>query len=602
MTRILIFLEKKINNFFVSAADELEKYFLLNFKRIQSDIGFSYGDSHGLVKFQKGVYRINCVDCLDRTNVVQRWLAESVVKDEMVRIGCLLPEDNVPLRLKTALKNMWHENGNTISRQYTGTDALKGDVTKTGKREMTGFLRDGVNSLERRYVMAQFRDSILQCVIDLLTLGYSDEPGFSIESQIVEVAKKRIDQTDEFWSAWIVDHMESHVELSSQNPRNRLFPVAWTLSKGSEDIVTFHVLMVCSNNFYLVYVQNRLEKLKVVKCFKVPIRDLESLAFGTILNSGSEVCCLQIFHPIPTTASGITTTNQITLKPVDLDEATLGNPVPKSSDTETGDMKPSNSDEDLQMQLTNPENCSDEYSKSRATVDKIVEDFAKARSRLSLSIKVKSGQLEVASAEHLSMINPSRKMSAQNAADKLKGFLTAGVNRTESNIERTRSSEDVQMQSDSRSYSQNTNSMFMKSSQFLNRIKPKEFLGRFQNGNSNSNSNANDETDSFNRMSQSGLRRQSISDSNLSSNDSILNIELANSSITDTNDTTSTRDSQENIGPYKMSTVKVENELATNGAKLQVVEVQEYVSVQHDQKTLVKRLQSKDCKTMVCFL
>ncbi|XP_075259545.1 phosphatidylinositide phosphatase SAC2-like isoform X2 [Convolutriloba macropyga] len=550
-------------------ADELEKFFLDNFRGVQNHIGFSYGDHQGLVKFQKGVYRINCVDCLDRTNVVQRWLAESVVKDEMVRIGCLLPEDNVPMRLRAALKNMWHENGNAISRQYTGTDALKGDVTRTGKREMTGFLRDGVNSLERRYVMAQFRDTILQCVIDLLTLGYSDEPGFNMEAQIIEIAKKRIEQSDEFWSAWLVDHLESHVDVSPQNTRNRLFPVNWTLSKDSETAATFQVLIISSNNFYLVYVLSRPDKLKVVKVFKIPVVDLDSLAFGTVLNSGSDACCLQIFHPIPTTASGITTVNQITLKPVDLDEASPNGQAAKNAANGVKFSENGGSNENLNQhsnhpgseeeQLCYPERGSEEYSKSRAIVDKIVEDFAKARSRLSLSIKVKSGHLEVASSDQISMLTAGRKLSAQAAADKLRGFLSVGGNKSDNGgMERTRSSEDV-LNSSSKSFTSPTNSVFVKSSQFLNRIKPKEFLGRLNSSNNNSNIAGDNDQDVFdggrygsiNTETHLGLRRQSNSESNLSSTDSILNIELANSSSSAVadghDDPNSMRNSQEDI-------------------------------------------------------
>lgn len=35
------------------------------------DMGYCWRDKEGLICSQKGVFRVNCIDCLDRTNVVQ---------------------------------------------------------------------------------------------------------------------------------------------------------------------------------------------------------------------------------------------------------------------------------------------------------------------------------------------------------------------------------------------------------------------------------------------------------------------------------------------------------------------------------------------------
>jgi len=34
-------------------------------------MGYTWKDQYGVICEQKGVFRVNCVDCLDRTNVVQ---------------------------------------------------------------------------------------------------------------------------------------------------------------------------------------------------------------------------------------------------------------------------------------------------------------------------------------------------------------------------------------------------------------------------------------------------------------------------------------------------------------------------------------------------
>ena len=44
---------------------------------------------------------------------------------------------------------MWANNGDALSRQYAGTNALKGDFTRTGERNLSGLMKDGVNSASR---------------------------------------------------------------------------------------------------------------------------------------------------------------------------------------------------------------------------------------------------------------------------------------------------------------------------------------------------------------------------------------------------------------------------------------------------------------------
>jgi len=44
---------------------------------------------------------------------------------------------------------LWANNGDALSRQYAGTNALKGDFTRTGERNLSGMMKDGVNSASR---------------------------------------------------------------------------------------------------------------------------------------------------------------------------------------------------------------------------------------------------------------------------------------------------------------------------------------------------------------------------------------------------------------------------------------------------------------------
>ena len=86
----------------------------------------------GLICEQQSVFRINCVDCLDRTNIVQTAIARNVLEIQFRKVGLLPPEVNLPADCRTKYQAIWANNGDALSRQYAGTAALKGDFTRTG--------------------------------------------------------------------------------------------------------------------------------------------------------------------------------------------------------------------------------------------------------------------------------------------------------------------------------------------------------------------------------------------------------------------------------------------------------------------------------------
>ena len=105
---------------------------------------------------QTRIVRTNCMDCLDRTNVVQsayaRWLVESVC-------ATWLSADAIGTKVLTGsadsiFRNMWADHADSCSIQYSGTPALKTDYTRTGQRTQKGILADGINSLTRYYLNA----------------------------------------------------------------------------------------------------------------------------------------------------------------------------------------------------------------------------------------------------------------------------------------------------------------------------------------------------------------------------------------------------------------------------------------------------------------
>lgn len=96
-------------------------------------------------KRQAGVVRTNCIDCLDRTNVVQSVVAKIILKKQLDEVGITDDWD-------ADFRNQWTDNADAISCQYAGTPALKTDYTRTGKRTFQGMIDDGKNAVVRYYV------------------------------------------------------------------------------------------------------------------------------------------------------------------------------------------------------------------------------------------------------------------------------------------------------------------------------------------------------------------------------------------------------------------------------------------------------------------
>lgn len=139
----------------------------------------SQNDSGGawqVEQWQRGVMRTNCMDCLDRTNVVQGIIARRMLVSQLSWALPLAYKSfyrKNPLSLpwsegEQAHRSIWADNADAISRLYAGTPALKGDFTRTGKRTRKGALDDGMNSLQR-YYLNNFLDADRQEGIDLLT-------------------------------------------------------------------------------------------------------------------------------------------------------------------------------------------------------------------------------------------------------------------------------------------------------------------------------------------------------------------------------------------------------------------------------------------------
>uniref|UniRef100_A0A182N068 Phosphatidylinositol-3-phosphatase SAC1 n=1 Tax=Anopheles dirus TaxID=7168 RepID=A0A182N068_9DIPT len=144
---------------------------------------YHVGNDGKVYSYQRGVFRTNCIDCLDRTNVVQSLIAKRSLEQSLVKLGFFRDgEKHIdPTSLFEAVfKAVWANNADLISTQYSGTGALKTDFTRTGKRTFMGLVRDGLNSM-KRYYMNNFSDGRRQDSIELFLGTYRVREGEGLD-------------------------------------------------------------------------------------------------------------------------------------------------------------------------------------------------------------------------------------------------------------------------------------------------------------------------------------------------------------------------------------------------------------------------------------
>ncbi len=149
----------------------------LQTKGLKSSDYFAVEDGK-VVSQQGSVVRTNCMDCLDRTNVVQGTLARWILNEQLRSIGILSGSEKVETQneFMHVYRNVWADHADVISKAYSGTGALKTDFTRTGKRSKEGALQDGVNSVTR-YIKNNYFDGARQDAYDLFTGAWEPSKG-----------------------------------------------------------------------------------------------------------------------------------------------------------------------------------------------------------------------------------------------------------------------------------------------------------------------------------------------------------------------------------------------------------------------------------------
>ena len=143
-------------------------YFLADDSRARlADQGVKSNSSHqgrscNVILRQEGVFRTNCLDCLDRTNLVQTIISQMALISFLEHGGHLASPD-----FWNRHSTLWADNGDALSRIYAGTGAIKSSFTRHGKMSLAGALADARKSATRLYVN-NFADKGRQTTIDIL--------------------------------------------------------------------------------------------------------------------------------------------------------------------------------------------------------------------------------------------------------------------------------------------------------------------------------------------------------------------------------------------------------------------------------------------------
>ncbi|XP_050437501.1 synaptojanin-1 isoform X2 [Adelges cooleyi] len=133
--------------------------------------GVFYAKGNSVVKHQTGSMRINCTDCLDRTNCIQKFFALEVLVKQL-NLLCPNETDQIVSRFEEVFQQLWVNNGNEISRIYAGTGAIQG-----GSK-----LLDGARSAART-IQNNLLDSSKQEGFDILLYGNAMSHDLSLKAK-----------------------------------------------------------------------------------------------------------------------------------------------------------------------------------------------------------------------------------------------------------------------------------------------------------------------------------------------------------------------------------------------------------------------------------
>lgn len=132
--------------------------------------GFFFKDINATT-FQTGIVRVNCVDCLDRTNTAQFAIGKSALAHQLMQMGFIKPPKlEFDSDCVTMLESLYEDHGDTLALQYGGSQLVHRIKTYRKTAAWTAQGNDFMQTLSR-YYSNTFSDTEKQHSINVF-LGY----------------------------------------------------------------------------------------------------------------------------------------------------------------------------------------------------------------------------------------------------------------------------------------------------------------------------------------------------------------------------------------------------------------------------------------------
>ena len=210
--------------------------------------------------YQKGTIRTNCLDCLDRTNIIQMrisWIISEIFfkklnldNQTLVKIfnssEDFFTQDNTN-EFKEKFKNLWAENGDEISIQYAGTASTHTTVTKKGGHGLFGLIQHGIATVSRLY-HGNFEDNFKQECIDILL-----QKNISEEEEInPDINMKLLTRKNEYTKYQDFHIFIGSYNLSGKSIDNAIDIVNWLISYRDNPLDNNLNLNSISPEFYIL--------------------------------------------------------------------------------------------------------------------------------------------------------------------------------------------------------------------------------------------------------------------------------------------------------------------------------------------------------------
>ena len=154
-----------------------------------------------VISEQHGIFRTNCLDCLDRTNLVQQVISFAALKTFLEDFSFLQSKAEFESGDFVSKHNtLWADHGDQISQIYTGTNALKSSFSRKGKMSLAGALSDATKSVSRMYIN-NFMDKGKQQNIDMLLGRLPHQKAVQLYDRINEYVTSELEKmSDKFTS------------------------------------------------------------------------------------------------------------------------------------------------------------------------------------------------------------------------------------------------------------------------------------------------------------------------------------------------------------------------------------------------------------------